>query len=220
MKSILGIGAVVALAGTAFAVTPFVEDFSYADGNLVGNITYQVFSEDEYGNQGSSAILSYVATGGGALGTPMCQGDGSDGTNCQCGNNSTLGAGEGCLNSQGHGAILVASGSAGIGADDLVLNISQARPGQPTLFVQGTTAIAIPFKDGKLCMGNPTLRMGVEFLDPTGSASTSFSIVTEGNISLPGTVRYYQAWYRDPGPGSVCGQGSNFSGGLELTWMP
>ena len=37
MKSILGIGAVVALAGTAFAVTPFVEDFSYADGNLVGN---------------------------------------------------------------------------------------------------------------------------------------------------------------------------------------
>ena len=119
-----------------------------------------------------------------------------------------------------HGAILVASGSASIGADNLVLSISQARPGQPTLFVQGTTAIAIPFKDGKLCMGNPTLRMGVEFLDPTGSASTSFSIVTKGNLSLPGTVRYYQAWYRDPGPGSVCGQGSNFSGGLELTWMP
>jgi len=189
------------------------------DGNLVGNITYQVFSEDEYGNQGSSAILSYVASGGVALGTPMCPGDGSDGTNCQCGNNSGPGAGEGCLNSQGHGAILLASGSASVGADDLVLSVSQARPTQPTLFVQGTNAISIPFKDGKLCTGSPTLRMGVEFLDAAGAASTSFSIVTEGNI-VPGLTRYYQAWYRDPGAGSTCGQGSNFSGGLELTWLP
>jgi hypothetical protein len=124
------------------------------------------------------------------------------------------------VNSQGHGAILLASGSASISADDLVLSISQARPTQPTLFVQGTNAIAIPFKDGKLCMGTPTLRMGVEFLNGSGAASSSFSIVTEGNISVPGTVRYYQAWYRDPGPGSVCGQGSNFSGGLQLTWLP
>jgi len=190
------------------------------DGSLVGSITYQVFSQDEYGNQGSSAIMSYTVTGGGALGTPMCPGDGSDGTNCQCGNNSALGAGEGCLNSQGHGAILVAGGSASIGADDLVLSVSQARPTQPTLFVQGTNAISIPFKDGKLCTGSPTLRMGVEFLNASGSASTTFSIVTEGNISIPGTLRYYQAWYRDPGGGSPCGQGSNFSGGLELTWLP
>ncbi len=37
MKSMLGIGAVVALTGTAMAVTPFTEDFTYPNGSLVPN---------------------------------------------------------------------------------------------------------------------------------------------------------------------------------------
>ncbi len=186
-------------------------------GNLVGNITYQVFSEDEYGNQGSSAIRSYVATGGAGVGTPMCFGD----TGCQCGNTTPVGAGEGCENSQGHGAILTASGSASIGADDLVFTVTQGRPNQPALFVQGQNLISVPFKDGKLCTGNPTERLGVAFMNASGQTdSSALSVVTEGNLSTPGSVRYYQAWYRDPGPGSPCGQGSNFTSGLTITWLP
>ena len=148
----------------------------------------------------------------------FCSGDLSDGVNCPCGNNSSVGAGEGCVNSQGHGATLSGSGSNSISFDDLVLTVAGARPLQPCLFIQGQSAINLPFKDGKLCMGNPTERLGVEFLDASGSASSSFSIVTEGSVSAGNTL-YYQCWYRDPGAlMSPCGAGSNFSQGLAILW--
>ena len=148
----------------------------------------------------------------------FCSGDLSDGVNCPCGNNSSVGAGEGCVNSQGHGATLSGSGSNSISFDDLVLTVAGARPLQPCLFIQGQSAINLPFKDGKLCMGNPTERLGVETLEAGGSASTSFSVATEGCAS-PGSTLYYQCWYRDPGAlMSPCGSGSNFSQGLAILW--
>jgi hypothetical protein len=148
--------------------------------------------------------------------TTICLGDGS-GAACPCLNESTLGAGEGCKNSQGHGAILSVSGSLTVAGADTAFSATQARPSQPGMLVQGVNLIGTPFKDGILCMGAPTERVEVAFTDANGDAVTVGDIATLGNVN-PGDTRHYQYWYRDPNL-SPCGFGSNFSQGLTILWQ-
>jgi hypothetical protein len=170
------------------------------DFDALGGIAAQRFS-----------LLSACET----VGTPVCLGDGT-GALCPCANESAPGAGEGCSNSQGHGAVLHAAGTRSVAADDLQLLISGARPHQPGVLIQGATLGATPFRDGILCAGNPTERLETVFTDANGDGSSSASIVTAGTVSI-GDTRVYQYWYRDPQL-SPCATGSNFSSGLSIDW--
>ncbi len=162
-------------------------------------------------------VYRSLSCGPQAVGTPLCFGDGSF-TLCPCGNDAALGSGAGCQNSNGEGAILAGSGSDVVANDDLVLDVVQARAGVPGLFLQGTTTISTPFKDGILCVGNPTERLEVAFTDAQGAAVSTVSIVTEGGV-VAGQTRTYQYWYRDPGGVSPCGSGSNFTNAVRVVWM-
>lgn len=187
-----------------------------------GEVTYYLDVElwAQHHEDCNTYDLDLVTTGG-VDGVPTCVGDGShdDGAGpvaCPCGNESTPGAGRGCRNSLGIGAILTATGTSVVAADDLALHVASARPGQPAVLIQGATRIATPFRGGILCTGSPTERVEVLTLDAAGAASTVSSLVTEGNVSV-GDTRHYQVWYRDPGSGA-CLAGSNLSSGLSVAW--
>ena len=178
----------------------------------------QVNLWDNAGNENCNDYDLVITVDSPTIATVMCVGDGTDGA-CPCGNESTLGAGEGCKNSLGAGSILTAAGSTSVAADDISFTVTQARATQPGLLVQGSTVIGTAFKDGFFCMGNPTERVEVVFTDGSGTGTTAGSVVTNGLIT-PGVTRWYQMWNRDPGGVSPCGTGSNFSNGLEVTYTP
>jgi hypothetical protein len=136
---------------------------------------------------------------------------------CPCGNHQAPGSIGGCKNSLGVGAVLHEAGFPSLSWGSYVLSVTAGRPNQPAMLLRGAGVIAIPFKDGQLCMGNPTLRLSVAMLDAAGAATFPDTIP---GTQLPWTTAHHQVWYRDPGPGSPCGEGSNFSDALSVTWLP
>jgi hypothetical protein len=167
--------------------------------------------------------LTYTTNGGGGSSVVFCPGDGS-GTACPCGNNSTLGAGEGCLSSLGMGAKIDTTGNPSIAADTLVLHGSQM-PNSSALYFQGTTQVSAGlggvFGDGLRCAGGSVTRLktttnvaGVSQYPVAGDPSIS----VKGNVTAPGT-RTYQVWYRNAA--SFCTPSTfNLSNGLQVMWNP
>ena len=152
------------------------------------------------------------------VGTPYCFGDGS-GSPCPCFNEAN--AGEGCGNDTGNGAILSASGSASIAANDLVLSATNLTSG-PGLFFQGNNAVnsgnGNGFGDGLRCAGFNVVRLEVQFANAANgfTADSTISISSRGGMSVGDTKRY-QFWYRDAN-GSPCNSGFNLTNGYEITW--
>ncbi len=154
-------------------------------------------------------------------GTPYCFGY----SGCPCGNDAAPGSNQGCANSTGQGALLLGSGVSSLGADSLVLTVSNlpipggGGPGY-ALFFQGDAQTNVPFQDGRRCVAGSQVRLGT-LSGTTGTLSYpqvgGLPISTVASISGPG-ARFYQVWYRNNlGP---CHTGSNVSNGLAVIWAP
>ena len=156
-------------------------------------------------------------------GVAYCFGDGVSA--CPCGNvnDGSLNLGQaGCANGVSlGGAVLTASGTSSVSAQDLRLEAFGLDPNQPGLYFQGDNQIAgglgVAFGDGLRCAGGEVVRLEVVVADSFGDSSTAAPVATRGGASA-GDVKRYQLWYRNPGT-SACLSGFNLTNGFEVAWQ-
>jgi hypothetical protein len=153
----------------------------------------------------------------GILGS-FCSGDGS-GTPCPCG---AVGApGVGCPTSLGAGALLSASGSASLLADDLAFQGSALLPGQSAILFVGDSALnggaGVPFGDGLRCAGGSLRRLGLRIPDAFGNAGWGPGLAAQGGWGA-GDLRRFQVGFRDPA--NACGNSFNLTQGVEVRFGP
>lgn len=149
----------------------------------------------------------------------FCAGDGS-GSPCPCANFG--GTGEGCANSTGAGAVLVAAGSASVALDNLSFTGEQFPVNQPGLLFSADNAInggnGNPFGDGLRCAGGNLKRLGVVTADAAGRMDWGGGFAAAGGW-ISGDTKRFQGWYRDPSF-ACSGAGFNFTQGIEVTFVP
>jgi len=177
-------------------------------------------------HQGPMAFDDFTFDGLSTGISPMCFGDGTQATPCPCGNSGL--SHHGCDNSTASGgAFLSANGTTS--PDTLVLTSSGEPPTAPSIFLQGTTTIApVVFGDGLRCVHGILKRLyvkpavsGVVSAPLAGDPSISAQSAALGDPIAPGSMRYYQVYYRDPNP-SYCpaptGNTWNVSSGGQVQW--
>jgi len=123
--------------------------------------------------------------------------------------------------SAGPGAVISASGSTSIAANDLELEVSGAPPVQSGLFYYGSTRLQIPFGEGLRCVGGSIFRLNPPLLtDALGRAVRAIDYTDPpspaGQISA-GARWHFQFWYRDPAGGGAL---FNLSDGLTAAFCP
>lgn len=193
-----------------------LQDFSTSQSVLVdtASSSYQV----EHGTITTGTFVSGSVDPQADI-TSLCFGDGS-GAACPCGNGGAVG--EGCVNSAGRGAVLAASGSTSVAADDLAFQMVQGPGPSPALLFVGTQQVSggsgIAFGDGLRCAGGSIRRLSVQVLDASGSASWAAGLAARGEWTA-GDVRVFQSWYRDV-LGSPCGAQFNTSQALAVVFQP
>ena len=158
-------------------------------------------------------------------GRATCFGDGTQGP-CPCANEGE--ADHGCENSQATGgALLESSGESRTSSDDVVLTATGVVDSALCLFLQGSDEVPISsYGDGLLCAGGVTKRLfakassgGIASAPGPNDPSISARSASLGDPLLPGSVRVYQALYRDGSP-AFCGTTSfNASRGWLLAWQ-
>ncbi len=197
---------------------------TFDDGTGIGPELFAGGTFHAAGTLPSENLAAWRACGGAI--SKYCFGDGSDGA-CPCGNQGL--SGRGCDNSASTGgARLNATGTTN--PDTIVLHAAGELPNAPTLVFQGATSLSQPvsFGDGFRCVGGSIQRMytstavnGAIAVPGAGQLSIGARSAALGIPLSPGTVRSYQAWYRDPNL-SFCappsGNAWNLSNAVRIVW--
>ncbi len=159
----------------------------------------------------------------------FCFGDGTVAA-CPCSN--TGNSLRGCKNSSTNslGALLRSTGNPALGNDTLVFHATDELPSSLTIFFQGNAFVSTSanFGDGLRCAGGSLKRLYVK--NASGGAVSAPDVADSsvhtrsaalGDSILPGTIRYYQTYYRDPDP-SFCptpsGNTFNSTNGMIIVW--
>jgi hypothetical protein len=173
-----------------------------------------------YFHLGESRAVSLGTLWAPFVGAPACVGASA----CPCGNDA--GAGLGCENSTGEGAVLVATGSSSVLADDLELaTLGMPRNQNCLTFASSHVIAAVPFGDGSRCLAPPVSRFSIQSSGATGSAAYGPGLAAYSAARFPaanhfvaGSTFGFQTWYRDPnGP---CGALTNVSSARLVAFTP
>jgi hypothetical protein len=149
---------------------------------------------------------------------------------CPCANTALI-DGAGCYNSSLVAASVWKSGTASLAADTAALITADERPTAPSIVVQGSTPIAAgaAFGQGMRCVGGSVKRLYLKFAvagSITAPAGSDLSIHARsamlGDSLVPGSVRYYFVYYRDPFVVGGCpaSAGFNSTDTVQITWRP
>lgn len=166
-----------------------------------------------------------LALDDGASYTVECLGLDASGLACPCGNQLATPDGGGCTNSAGRSARLAATGTAGVVADDFLIEVAELPPHRMGLVLVETLDpffASLPFGqsfyDGKLCVG-ATMSTGVLRVAASSQGAWQGAVPLAGLIGATAGQRHrVQVWYRDAG--GPCGAGSNTTNAIRVEWMP
>ncbi|MCC7169545.1 MAG: hypothetical protein IT459_03775 [Planctomycetes bacterium] len=122
--------------------------------------------------------------------------------------------GQGKTNSLGLEPKIGYSGTPRLATNDLLLHVDDLVPNKPGQLFYGSARNAAPFVGGTLLVSVPLVRLPAVHADAQGSVSIPISI----DASMPGTVRRYQFWQRDPLHPD--GTQACLSNALEVSFFP
>jgi len=120
------------------------------------------------------------------------------------------------------GARMSFHGSPSITANDLLVTVVEAPPGQDGIFFAGDTLVQQPFGGGILCATGIMHRIGgpvsVSALGRAGTQADLEQYPFDSFLAVtPGETRYFQFWYRDANMGAGAVNTSNV---LGMTYTP
>ncbi|WP_145205438.1 choice-of-anchor O protein [Planctomycetes bacterium Poly30] len=172
---------------------------------------------------GSEALFTHgrVVDVPATIGTIVCLGDGT-GTPCPCGNESATDTGEGCMNSTGRGALLTATGSDSVAADDLLLGVEGLPSSTFALLFMAPNygpyfSSGFMNGDGLTCLGSPAARVAIVQADAAGVLQFPTGLASTWTLDA-GDTGVFQAGYRDAS--STCGFGFNITNALSVSFQP